>query len=155
MNLNTIILALLGKANKQERGEKKFPWKFGQEIWSKDFSVLVCHPNQRIFAIPEQSWNSSWGVLCFGGWWWWCCFFFTIIFSLREEQNLQGLFFKKDFLLFFFDLQHKSLLWREREREKRSRKTLDEAEVVSCILLEFGGELMMILFWKLFWVPDL
>jgi hypothetical protein len=59
---------------------------------------------------------------------------------------LQGLFFKKDFLLFFFDLQHKSLLWREREREKRSRKTLDEAEVVSCILLEFGGELMMILF---------
>jgi hypothetical protein len=40
---------------------------------------------------------------------------------------------------------------REREREKRSRKTLDEAEVASCILLEFGGELMMILFW----VPDL
>jgi len=35
---------------------------------------------------------------------------------------------------------------REREREKRSRKILDEGEVASCILLEFGGELMMILF---------
>jgi hypothetical protein len=35
---------------------------------------------------------------------------------------------------------------RDRDREKRSRKTLDEGEVASCILLEFGGELMMIWF---------
>jgi len=53
-----------------------------------------------------------------------------------------------DGLLYFTAEGLQSLLWREREREreKRSRKTLDEGEVASCILLEFGGELMMILF---------
>jgi hypothetical protein len=51
-----------------------------------------------------------------------------------------------DGLLYFTAGSLQSLLWREREREKRSRKTLDEGEVASCILLEFGGELMMILF---------
>jgi hypothetical protein len=49
-----------------------------------------------------------------------------------------------DGLLYFTAEGLQCLLWRERER--RSRKTLDEGEVASCILLEFGGELMMILF---------